>query len=211
MTLFAGLALLGVATAIAVGEETSKDQWKPVNTQFKAASTNTVFKVGTFLEEKCQLFQIKGKTPAGNGTEFADQVKINVGKPLFEGCKPGAVAASGQWTLELHSGALQKPQETECSGASGGQYNPATEDDDCITVHIPVGGAVVGPVAGCTITVAPTQAVDVTGYYDDETGIATFNVTSLAIEKKGGLCPGGEGAGTSEFKGTFPVNPIITD
>jgi hypothetical protein len=212
LILVAGLSVLGIGVAISSALE-SKDVWSPAGAQFKADSKDSVFTVGTGaekIEDHCFLFQVKGRTPGKQG-KFADQQKIGIGVPTFTNCTIGGTTANetnGEWKLELHSQGMTAAQEKECEESSEGQFNRATEDDDCVTITIPKAGAKVEVPGVCTITIAPVAPFSLTDYYDDELGIIKDQQPAIPISTTGSFCPN---ATTAQFKASFGVNPIITD
>jgi hypothetical protein len=197
LTITGLLCSLGLVTAVALAVE-SKDEWKPANTQFKATSTNSSFTAAGATAE-CEVFALNGTTPKGTGTggkfsETEAQTKGTLVTPKVEKCKPTTTEVSGQWKLNIHSNG---PTFTgQCT------VGLEAEDDDCITVGIPNEGAVIKfPL--CTSVKVNKQSI--TGNYDDETGIIEFKELLVGVTTN---CVGQTNA---KFKGTFKVEPVITD
>jgi hypothetical protein len=167
------LAAMGlVALTLGAGAATAaplvtKPHIVPPNTTVAGTSSSTVFSAGAIIVT-CTTSTAGGKTPK-NGIKFT----INP-KPTFsDGSGPctdslgftDTTVTSGTWSLKF-----VKPSELE--------------------VIVPIGGAVVNNTAGCTITLAPTKAVNITGAYD---GVSKFtiNATNLPIKITGSplICP----------------------
>jgi|ERR1700730_15204877 len=197
------LCTLGIGVAVALGEEVSKDEWKPAGKQFKAESNNSGF-LAAGNEAKCQTFALDGHLPAGNGTTFTEaeaQAETAV-NPHVSNCN-FATTVNGPWHIQLHSNG--KGFEGQCTV-------DGDSSDDCITLHLPANAAKVNFVI-CEVIVG-AQALVIP--YEDEEFEAGKHNTSFEVKelvvKTGGTC----GVTSAKFKGTFKVvaeaqGALITD
>ena len=176
---------LGAATATAAPLVT-KPHIVPPSTVVAGTSTSTVFAAGAIIVT-CTTSKAGGKTPK-SGVKFTISPK-----PTFsDGAGPctdslgftDTTVTSGTWSLKF-----VKPSELE--------------------VVVPIAGAVVHNTAGCTITLAPTAAVNITGAYD---GVSKFtiNATGLPIKITGSplICPSSTKA---TFKATYTFVPGMSE
>jgi len=147
-----------------------------------ASGTAAVFTAGT-VSVSCSTSHTSGTLPTTGNP--ADPVVNGLTSPTFTSCTSSlgitptttTNSTNGAWTL---------------AASCGGQA----------TLHIPRGGAVTR-VATCTITVAPTAAIDVPATYtpgaNGNPGTLTIDA-NLPIARSGLFCPN---ASTARFQATY--------
>ncbi|HEV3071186.1 MAG TPA: hypothetical protein VGY76_07170 [Solirubrobacteraceae bacterium] len=187
-----------------MGEEVSKDEWSPANTQIKAVSNNSAFEAAGVPVE-CQTFAMLGKTPAGNGTTFTEaeaQAETAV-EPKVENCNH-PTEVSKTWHVQFHSNG--KGFEGQCTVDKDGS-------DDCVTLHLPAEAAKI-KLGICTAVV---NAQEIVALYEDEELEAGKKNTSIEVNEIPVKIKGCIGVTTAKFKGLFKVTteaqgqPLLTD
>jgi hypothetical protein len=145
----------------------------------------------------CTKSSLTGTTPAKGLGPFP------VGSPSFGGCTDtlggtDTFKPSGSWKLRF----VDAPNDETSTEPNSG---------DRLSLTIPKDGAKVTTSAdpGCTVTVAPSAAVTVTGSYND---VKTLKFTSakVPISIAGASCLV-TGSGTSALSATYVLSPGIHD
>jgi hypothetical protein len=178
------------------------DNIKPASTLVKTTlksgtkTTFTVTKNNTTLIQHCTASSTSGKTPAtGLGP-------VAVTAPTFTGCTDNiggtdTVKTSGSWKLTFIDVASDEAAE---------------KTGDKLKITVPIKGATVTSnlTPGCTITAAPTAAVNVTGAYND---VNTLTITSapVPVSFSSGCGTLLAGPATAHFTATYVLSPGIHD
>jgi hypothetical protein len=181
------VAGLGTGVAFAANPEPSPndDSISPANTSFTATSTNITFSGhinGTPITVKCTNSSISAKTlSSGLGP-------INISPdPTFGSCGSGLHVNTnhnnGSWQLTFLDAASD--EGIVIGSTTDEPAGHGTHSGDQIQITIPKAGATFTDdfIPGCTITVAPTGPVTISGTYDDVNTL-TLN-TSVPVSHSG--------------------------
>jgi hypothetical protein len=180
------------------------DKYKPAGMQVNGTSSKTTFSVpggSPIITVTCTHSTAGGKTPATGLGMFAisplPAFNDGTGRPCTDSLG-GTVTTttSGAWKI----GFVDKASDETSAEPNTG---------DRMQIIIPKAGAVVHTSEGCTITVAPSGPVTLTGTYNDKTTL-TVSVTNLPVTTSGGSCPL-PASTTSTFHGTYVFSPGVSD